>query len=111
MCLAFAVKHGHEYLGSITGSGCALGTVISSFLAVDGVGGEGIRNEPTGDRLLATLAALLAYEIAAENAAKNASGPGSFTPCFLDALYTLRQDVGAGNYDSLRASKVSLLTV
>lgn len=105
------MEHGHEYLGSITGSGCALGTVISSFLAIDGAESEGIRNEPTGDRLLATLAGLTAYEIAAEEAAKKASGPGSFIPCFLDALYALRQEMVKSNYNAMQPSKVRLIDV
>ncbi|KAL9050166.1 MAG: hypothetical protein Q9162_006800 [Coniocarpon cinnabarinum] len=105
----YTVKHGHEYLGSITGSGCALGTVISSFLAIDGIESQGIRNEPTGDRLLAVLAALLAYELAAEKAAAKAGGPGSFIPAFLDALYAMRQDVSGGKYEVLNPSKVELV--
>jgi len=54
----YAIKNGHSYLGSITGSGCTLGTTIAAFLAVH-----------KEDRLLAALAGILMYEIAAEKAA------------------------------------------
>ncbi|KAI9726394.1 MAG: hypothetical protein M1834_009022 [Cirrosporium novae-zelandiae] len=78
--LTLAIKNGHEYLGLITGSGCALGTVIAAFLAVC-----------PEDPLLATLAAVLLFEIAAENAVGRADvmGPGTFVPAFLDCLYGL----------------------
>ena len=72
-----AIGNGHEYLGWITGSGCALGTVITCCLAV-----------AEKDPMLATLAGTLMYEIAAERAAANprVSGPGSFVPAFIDEL-------------------------
>lgn len=54
----YAINNGHSYLGSITGSGCTLGTTIAAFLAVH-----------KEDRLLAALAGILMYEIAAEKAA------------------------------------------
>lgn len=54
----YAIKNGHSYLGSITGSGCTLGTTIAAFLAVH-----------KEDRLLAALSGILMYEVAAEKAA------------------------------------------
>ncbi len=54
----YAIKNGHSYLGSITGSGCTLGTTIAAFLAVH-----------KEDKLLAALSGILMYEIAAEKAA------------------------------------------
>ena len=63
-------------------TGCALGTVLSSFLAVH-----------KEDKLLAAVAGLLVYEIAAEMAAQHPSvrGPGSFLPAFLDELHAIRE--------------------
>ncbi|RHZ71257.1 hypothetical protein CDV55_100703 [Aspergillus turcosus] len=77
-----AVENGHEFLGQVTGTGCAVGTVSGCFLAVH-----------PSDKLLAVLAGLLMYEIAAENAASKdfVRGPGSFVPAFLDELYAIRQ--------------------
>ncbi|EAW06397.1 bifunctional hydroxyethylthiazole kinase/thiamine-phosphate diphosphorylase [Aspergillus clavatus NRRL 1] len=77
-----AVENGHEYLGQVTGTGCAVGMVSGCFLATH-----------RSDKLLAVLAGILMYEIAAENAASKdyVRGPGSFVPAFLDELYAIRQ--------------------
>ncbi|KAL4797607.1 hypothetical protein BDV19DRAFT_377434 [Aspergillus venezuelensis] len=77
-----AVENGHDFLGQVTGTGCAVGTVAGCFMAT----------HPT-DKLLAVLSALLMYEIAAENAAAKdyVRGPGSFAPAFIDELYAIRQ--------------------
>ncbi|KAL4966316.1 bifunctional hydroxyethylthiazole kinase/thiamine-phosphate diphosphorylase [Aspergillus stella-maris] len=84
-----AVENGHEFLGQVTGTGCAVGTVAGCFMAT----------HPT-DKLLAVLSALLMYEIAAENAAaKNyVRGPGSFAPAFIDELYAIRQAALKGDH-------------
>lgn len=63
----YAIKNGHPYLGSITGSGCTLGTTIAAFLAVH-----------KEDRLLAALSGVLMYEIAAEKAAARGMLGSSF---------------------------------
>ncbi|GAB1218536.1 hypothetical protein ATERTT37_007795 [Aspergillus terreus] len=70
-----AIENGHELLGQVTGTGCAVGTVAGCFLTTH-----------PSDKLLAVLSGLLMYEIAAENAAarENVRGPGSFVPAFLD---------------------------
>ncbi|KAH8434105.1 bifunctional hydroxyethylthiazole kinase/thiamine-phosphate diphosphorylase [Aspergillus melleus] len=77
-----AVENGHELLGQVTGTGCAVGTVSGCFLTT----------HPT-DKLLAVLSGILMYEIAAENAGskEHVRGPGSFVPAFLDELYAIRQ--------------------
>lgn len=79
-----AINNGSHYLGKITGSGCALGAIITSYLAVY-----------REDKFLAALAAILHYELAAERAEKrqNCTGPGSFIPAFLDALYGLGREI------------------
>ncbi|KAF2716052.1 TMP-TENI-domain-containing protein [Polychaeton citri CBS 116435] len=91
----FTVANGHELLGEITGSGCALGTTIASVVAVE-----------REDKLLGALAGLLMYEIAAERAAAVARGPGSFIPAFLDELYLIRKESVAGNGSWAGAAKV-----
>ena len=78
-----AVSNGSAWLGKITGSGCALGSVVVSYLAMH-----------RDDKLVAALAGLLHYELAAERAERQewCRGPGSFIPAFLDELYLLGQD-------------------
>ncbi|KAB8219944.1 Hydroxyethylthiazole kinase family-domain-containing protein [Aspergillus novoparasiticus] len=84
-----AVENGHELLGQVTGTGCAVGTVSGCFLT----------GHPS-DRLLAVLSGILMYEIAAENAASKeyVRGPGSFVPAFLDELYAIRQAALKGDH-------------
>lgn len=79
-----AISNGSKWLGKITGSGCALGSVVVSYLALH-----------RDDKFLAAIAGILHYELAAERAEQNSSchGPGSFIPTFLDELYSLGQDV------------------
>ncbi|KAF3480471.1 hydroxyethylthiazole kinase [Arthroderma uncinatum] len=75
-----AVRNGHELLGQVTGTGCAIGTISASFLAVE-----------RQDKLLAVLSGLLMFEVAAERAVSNGfKGPGSFVPALLDELYSLK---------------------
>ncbi|KAJ6151585.1 hypothetical protein N7470_007182 [Penicillium chermesinum] len=83
-----AVENGHSYLGQVTGTGCAVGSVSGCFLSAH-----------RSDRLLAVLSGLLMYEIAAENAANKeyVRGPGSFVPAFLDELYAIRTAAAKGD--------------
>jgi thiamine-phosphate diphosphorylase/hydroxyethylthiazole kinase len=76
----FAIRNGHPLLGEITGSGCVLGTIISTMLAVN-----------RKDKLAAAIAGLLLYEIAAEVAAvrEEVRGPGTFVPALIDELYRI----------------------
>ena len=84
---AFGISNGSHWLGKITGSGCALGSVLASYLAIHRT-----------DKLLAALAGILHYEIAAERAAdrEDVRGPGTFIPAFLDELYNVRKIVVDG---------------
>ncbi|KAK2762572.1 hypothetical protein FQN54_000745 [Arachnomyces sp. PD_36] len=84
----FAIGNGHPLLGEVTGTGCALGTTLTSFLAVH-----------KSDKLLAVLSGLLMFEIAAENAAAKeyVHGPGSFVPAFLDELWSIREQADKGS--------------
>ncbi|KAL6247581.1 thiamine biosynthetic bifunctional enzyme [Rhinocladiella similis] len=83
-----AVSNGSHYLGKITGSGCALGAVVASYLAVY-----------REDKLVAALAGILHYEIAAQVAAgrEDCRGPGTFIPAFLDELHRLGRAVSEGD--------------
>ena len=96
----YAIKNGHSYLGSITGSGCTLGTSIAAFLAVH-----------KEDRLLAALSGILMYEIAAEQAGErqDVNGPGTFVPAFLDQLYLVAADASQDDTDWLKAAMVERL--
>jgi thiamine-phosphate diphosphorylase / hydroxyethylthiazole kinase len=81
-----AIGNGSHWLGKITGSGCALGSVIAGYVAVH-----------RQDKFLAALAGILHYEIAAERAQEQCRGPGSFIPAFLDELYLLGQQIKQGD--------------
>ncbi|WP_203135443.1 hydroxyethylthiazole kinase [Microbacterium sp. JZ31] len=71
------IANGDALLTRITGGGCALGAVLAAFAAVH------------DDRFATTVAAIAVYTVAAELAAERASGPGSFSGAFLDALAAL----------------------
>ena len=77
------VKNGHENLGRVTGTGCVLGTTISSYLA---------SMEDTESVLGSVLAAMLHFEVAAEMAVSKAMppGPGSFAVSLLDMISCIR---------------------
>lgn len=72
------VFNGTEMLQRITGSGCMLGSVISSFLAVN------------RDAFISSIEGLITFEIAAELAIKNSRGPGSFKSQLMDEIYNFK---------------------
>lgn len=74
------VDNGHEWLKTLTGTGCAATTVIAAFAAVE------------RDYVLATTAGLACFGLAAELAAPQARGPASFKVAFYDAIYQLSAD-------------------
>lgn len=96
------VHNGCEMLGEITGSGCALGTTIASYIAVE-----------REDKLLAVVAALLHYEIAGERASvrEEVRGPGSFVPAFIDELFCVRKESVAGDGTWMGNARVEVLDV
>jgi hydroxyethylthiazole kinase len=73
---AARVANGHPMMARITVMGCSLNGVIAAFCV----------DQPA---FAATVAALAAYGVAGEVAGGTATGPGSFQPAFLDALYHL----------------------
>lgn len=78
------VANGSDLLTKVTGGGCALGAYLGAFASV-GVG--------RGVGMLDSVAAgASAYTVAADIAAEHARGPGTFSPLFLDALYTMTAD-------------------
>ncbi|KAL2145986.1 hypothetical protein VTI28DRAFT_5643 [Corynascus sepedonium] len=93
----YSIENGHEYLGTVTGTGCTLGTAISAAIA-----------SRSKDRLVAVIAAILHFEIAAEVAAERPEvrGPGTFVPAFLDELYLIRQATARNDLSWLARAKV-----
>lgn len=73
------VPGGHPLMGSITGSGCSLGSVIAAFVAANG------SNHAT------VTSAVKLYNEAGREAAKHADSPGTFVAKFIDYLYKLSQ--------------------
>ena len=121
-----AIDNGHEYLGSVTGTGCCLGTTISAYVAAttpasptaDDAAGDRNQGKEDGngngyDRLVAVLAALLHYTIAAELAAErdDVRGPGTFVPAFLDELCNVRKATVRGDLGWLSRARVSIVPV
>jgi len=74
---AIAVDNGHQWLTTLTGTGCTSTTMVGAFAAV----------EP--DAVVAATAALTCLGYAAELAAKQARGPGSFKVDLYDTLYNM----------------------
>lgn len=72
------VDNGDELLTQITGSGCMLGSVITSIVAGH-----------VGDVFDAALAGLLLYTIASEKAGPLSDGPGTFVPRLIDEISKL----------------------
>lgn len=72
-----SVHNGHNWLTTLTGTGCMATTVVAAFAAVE------------ADPLLAAAGGLATYGLAAELAAPQAAGPASFKVAFFDQLYNL----------------------
>ena len=71
------IRNGHPLMGRVTGFGCAAAAAVGAFSVVD------------PDPFTAATAAFAFFGVAGEIAGDKASGPGSFMPAFLDALYML----------------------
>lgn len=79
---------GDPLMGSITGTGCSLGSVIVSFLAARGGAAEG----ESFNAFEAICEGVRLYKTAGALAGKRAKTPGSFMAALLDALYELTSD-------------------
>ena len=69
---------GHALMPRVTTLGCGLSAAVAAFVGAN-----------PSSPLMATAAAFGCFALAGERAGQTASGPGSFTPAFLDALYQL----------------------
>jgi len=70
----YILRNGTEKLGKITASGCMLGSIMASFLAVQ------------KDHLIAAIEGAAVYEIAGEIAGEKATEGGSFRIALIDSL-------------------------
>jgi thiamine-phosphate diphosphorylase/hydroxyethylthiazole kinase len=75
---AVVIKGGHEFMGKITGSGCSLGSVITSYLAA---------NPTQPFSAVVTAVSLYKHAGAVAGELTNDKGPGSFMASFLDELH------------------------
>ncbi len=77
---SYRVSNGDALMPRITALGCSLGGIISAFAA-------------TQPPLQAAVAAVTYFGLAGELAAEASTGPGSFQPAFLDALYNITPEI------------------
>ena len=84
----FAVPHGHSIMTAVTGTGCLLGAVLAAFWGIYHLFKDSLS---IGEFLAYALAY---YSLAGESAVKTSGiKPGSFSVSFMDALYTLDDEV------------------
>lgn len=69
-----ALPYGHSRMTRVTGTGCALSSVVAACLS-----------HPT-DPILSAAAACAMMGICGQYAVQHSAGPGSFVPAFLDAI-------------------------
>ncbi|MFB6469813.1 MAG: hydroxyethylthiazole kinase [Vulcanisaeta sp. AZ3] len=74
------VSNGTPMLQFITGSGCMVGSVIASFMAVN------------RDFLMASVEGLVTFEVAAEKAEKVSAGPATLKLHLIDELYNMKEE-------------------
>lgn len=80
--ITYIIKNGHSMLANITGSGCLLSAIITTFVSVN-------RNQA----LLAAVTAVSSIGICGELIMeKGCCGSGSFATSLLDELYNLSED-------------------
>ncbi|WP_392336379.1 hydroxyethylthiazole kinase, partial [Pantoea stewartii] len=72
-----SIVGGSPLMTRVVGTGCALSAVVAAFASLP------------GDRLVNIASACRVMALAGEKAAQASTGPGSFAPAFLDALWTL----------------------
>jgi len=74
------ISNGTPMLQYITGSGCMVGSVIASFMAVN------------RDFFTASIEGLVTFEIAAEKAERRANGPATLKVYLIDELYNMKPE-------------------
>lgn len=75
------VPGGNSLMGSVTGTGCSLGSVITAFIAH--------AYYEKMDMYTAVLSAVKLYNYAGRHVSGEVSGPGSFASAFLDSLHSV----------------------
>ena len=83
----YAVENGDAMMSEITGTGCMLGAVCSTYLG--GVHVSTAQNTCEIKMIHAVLLGAAVMGIAGELAAEDSHGPGSFQIRFLDFLYQI----------------------
>jgi len=73
------VRNGHPLMDRVTAMGCSESALIAAFLAV------------TDTPFQAALQGIVVFDVAGEIAGELATGPGSFEPALLDALFSLTE--------------------
>ncbi|KAJ6780711.1 hypothetical protein PWT90_02319 [Aphanocladium album] len=98
----YRVDNGDAMLGSITGTGCTLGTTVSAMVAAY-----------PEDVLLAAVAGAAVFGIAAQYAVEreDVRGPGTFVPAFLDELYAIKKATAEGDLRWLVLARVQSVQV
>ena len=69
--------NGCDLLSAVSGTGCMLSSVVGCYVGACGASVESVAS------------AVTAFNVAAEAASNRCSGPGTFKPALLDALYNL----------------------
>ena len=86
----YTAANGDPMMGNLTGTGCMLGAVVSTYLAVT-------------DPLTAAVNAAVAMGLAGEKAAKVAQGPGSFHMALFDSIWQLSEaDFNLGKVEKVK---------
>lgn len=79
----YVLRNGDDYLGTVSGTGCMVSSVIGCYVGACGVTAE------------AVACGISAFNIAAEIAAEKAFGPGSFKTKLFDSIYGLDEKEAA----------------
>ncbi|KAG7191333.1 uncharacterized protein KQ657_003538 [Scheffersomyces spartinae] len=78
-----SIPGGHPLMGTVTGTGCSLGSTIGSFIGAQADG----RNKDKFDVYEAVIGAVELYNKAGREAAEEAKGSGTFMVKFIDKLF------------------------
>ncbi|KAI9291215.1 thiamine biosynthetic bifunctional enzyme [Neoconidiobolus thromboides FSU 785] len=93
--LRFSVHNGHHLMEKITATGCMLGAIIASYVAV----------EPDNP-IIGVLTGTIVFTLAGELASKLSNGPGTFKYQLLDQLHHLTH---YPTYQSIIKSRIKVI--